>query len=135
MRENSLRPVTVLLLGCTIALLLGALLSDIAYYQSFEVQWANFAAWLIAGALVTGALVVLLCVIGFFRRRTDRGRSGIVLLLVAAMWVAGLVNALIHARDGWAVMPAGLILSIIVFLLALAAAIVGLAGTRRVEAV
>src|SRR5688572_1383128 len=89
-RENSLRPVTVLLLGCTIALLLGALLSDIAYYQSFEVQWANFAAWLIAGALVTGALVVLLCVIGFFRRRTDRGRSGIVLLLVAAMWVAGL---------------------------------------------
>jgi len=41
-------------------------------------------------------------------------------LLVGTLML-GFVNALVHAKDAWGVMPAGLILSIIVFLLALAA--------------
>lgn len=135
MRENSLRPVTVLMLGFPTALFLGALMSDIAFYRSYEVQWSNFAAWLIAGGLVGGGIALVLCVIDFFRRKSNRGRSGIVLLIVAAMWIVGFFNALVHARDGWAVMPAGLILSIIAVLMALAAAVVGLAGSRRGEAV
>ena len=133
MRETSLNPVRALLLGLPLSLLLGALLSDVAYYRSFELQWVNFAAWLIAGALLFGAIVLLLAVIDFFRRRG--GRPGLFLALVAAMWILAFINALVHARDGWATMPAGLILSVVVALLALAAAWAGLSGYRRVEAV
>ncbi len=134
MRHYGLNPAKALLLGFPIALFLGALVSDIAYYRSFQVQWANFAAWLNAGALLFGAIVLIIGVIDFLRHRESRGRAGLFLLLVAAMWLVGLINALIHARDGWGTMPAGLILSVIVALLALGAAFVGLTGTRRAEA-
>jgi len=133
-REYSLNPSRALLLGFPLALFLGALLSDIAYYRSYEIQWANFAAWLIAGALVFAAVVLLIALIDFFRQREGRARPTILMVLVGAMWILGFINALIHARDGWASMPTGLVLSVIVALLALAAAWVGLTGTRRVEA-
>ena len=134
MRDIGLRPITVLLLGIPIALFLGALLSDLAYSRTYEVQWANFAAWLISGALVGGGIVLAIAVVHFFRHRGEGGRAGLFLLLVAAMWIVGFINALIHARDGWAMMPTGLILSLVVFVLSLAAAWAGLSGTRRVEA-
>lgn len=134
MRDKALHPFTALMLGFPTALFIGALLSDIAYFRTYELQWSNFASWLIAGALLCGGFVILLCVIDFARGRSARRRSGILLLLVAATWIAGFINALIHARDGWAVMPTGLILSIIVVVLALASAIVGVIGSRRVEA-
>lgn len=133
MREGRLNPAKALLLGFPVILFLGALLSDLAYYRSFEVQWANFASWLITGALLTGALVLLIGLVDLFRARRGRGRAGLFLVLVAAMWVVGLVNALVHARDGWASMPTGLILSLIVAVLALAAAWAALAGTRGQE--
>lgn len=132
MRESSLSSTGAMLLGMPLSLFLGALLSDIAYYRSYEIQWANFAAWLIAGALLIGALAFLIALIGYFRKRKN-GRPGLFLLFVAAMWVVGFVNALVHARDGWASMPTGLILSVIVALLALAAAWAGLSGSRREE--
>lgn len=134
MRENSLPPVTALLLGFPIALFLGALLGDLAYYRSFEIQWANFAAWLIAGALLLGGIVLAAGIVNFVRRREGRGRPGLYLALVAAMWIVGFINALVHSRDGWAIMPTGLILSVIVSVLAVAAAWAGLSGTRREEA-
>ena len=135
LRYESLTPTRALLLGFPIALFLGALLSDIAYYRSFEIQWANFAAWLNAGALVFGGIVLALAIIDFFRHRERRGRAGLYLLLVAAMWIVGLFNALVHSRDGWAMMPMGLILSVVVVVLAIAAAVVGVRGSRRVEAI
>jgi len=45
-------------------------------------------------------------------------------------WVLGLVNAFEHAKDAWAVMPAGLILSVIVSVLSLVAAWIGLSNLR-----
>ena len=47
-------------------------------------------------------------------------------LLLLATWVLGLINAFQHAKDAWATMPSGLILSVIVSLLACAAVWVGL---------
>jgi uncharacterized membrane protein len=41
------------------------------------------------------------------------------------MWVLGFVNALVHAKDAWATMPASLWLSVIVTVLALAASWIG----------
>lgn len=49
--HRALHPIHVVLLAGIIPLFLGGLLSDIAYASSYEIQWNNFASWLIAGAL------------------------------------------------------------------------------------
>jgi len=46
--------------------------------------------------------------------------------LLLATFVLGLIDCFQHAKDAWAVMPAGLVLSAIVFLLSCLAAWVGL---------
>lgn len=134
MRHSNSSAFAILLLGATLALFLGALLSDVAYYRSFNVQWLNFAAWLNAGGLLVGGVLLLTGVIDFFRRRDGSGHSGLFLMLIAVMWVVGFVNALVHARDGWASMPTGLILSVVVALIAVVAVWAGTSSTRRVEA-
>ena len=64
--------------------------------------------------------------------RATRNRRGLMyVLLLLATLVLGFINALVHARDGWAAMPTGLILSIAVVLLAAAASVIGLADLRR----
>lgn len=103
-------------------LFLGALLSDLAYGSSYEVQWTNFASWLNAGALVFVALALLWALVDGVRADAGRGRGRwLHPLLVVATFMAGFVNALIHAKDAWAAMPAGTILSAICLLLSMAA--------------
>jgi uncharacterized membrane protein len=131
-----LHPLHAILLAFPFPLFLGALLSDLAYRASFQVQWANFSSWLIAGGLLVGAFVVLWALVNLFRRRTARTKRPIVYFVVLlAMWVLGFVNALVHAKDAWATMPEGLVLSAIAALLALVAAWIGYSGfrTREVE--
>jgi uncharacterized membrane protein len=108
-------------------LFLGALLSDWAYASSQHVQWTNFASWLIAGGLVFAALSLLWAAVDALRLRASRhGRGAVYLLLLLGTVVLGFINALVHARDGWAAMPSGLILSAVVLLLAAAASGLGL---------
>jgi uncharacterized membrane protein len=127
--QSALHPVHVVLLAGTIPLFLGATLSDIAYSSSYQVQWTNFASWLIAGGLVFGGLALLYAVIDLFR--VDRGRRRLIfILLLLATWILGFINALVHARDAWASMPTGLVLSVIVTVLACAATWVGFSGLR-----
>ena len=116
---------TILLAG-TVPLFLGALLSDIAYYQSYQIQWSNFASWLIAGAELFCGLALLFALLNLIRARQKGGQPLVYFLLLLATFVLGLVNAFQHAKDAWAVMPAGLVLSGIVFLLSCLAAWVGL---------
>ena len=124
-RPVPLHPLHALLLAGCLPLFLGALLSDIAYYNSYQIQWSNFASWLIAGALVLCGLALLCALIGLTRPERRQGPALIYLLLLAATWLLGFINALIHARDAWAVMPTGLILSVIVTVLILAATWLG----------
>ena len=55
----------------------------------------------------------------------------IYLTLLLAAFVVAFINALVHAKDGWAAMPTGLILSAVVVVLAATASAVGLAGSLR----
>lgn len=123
-----LHPVHAALLAGTIPLFLGAMLSDIAYSSSYQIQWANFASWLLAGGLVFAGLALLCAVIGLFG--AGRERPLIYILLLVALWILGFIDALVHARDAWAVMPTGLVLSVIVALLAFAATWIGFCGVR-----
>ena len=91
----------------------GALLSDWAYAQTEQVQWTNFAAWLIAGGLLMAGLALLWGVVDTLRRRAaQRGSGWLPMMLLLAAFVIGVVNALVHAQDAWAAMPNGLVLSV-----------------------
>ena len=125
-------PVHLLLLGAVIVLFLGGLLSDIAYARTYEIQWQNFASWLIVGGLVFSAVAVLFSLFGLRGAVRTRG-SAIYALVVVAMWVIGFFNALMHARDAWASMPGGLIMSLIVVVLALVATFMGFRTVRTGE--
>jgi uncharacterized membrane protein len=129
-----LHPLHAILLAFPFPLFLGALLSDLAYWASFQVQWANFSSWLIAGGLLVGAFALLWALVDLFRRGTARkGRPAVYFVVLLAMWVLGFVNALVHAKDAWATMPVGLYLSAVTAFLALVAAWIGYSGFRAGE--
>ena len=120
-----LHPLHAILLGGTLPAFLGALLTDVAYYSSYEIQWKNFASWLIVGGLVFCGLALLASLVGLIGRTPRRGRRGVYVILLLATFVLGVLNALIHAADAWASMPTGLVLSAIVVVLAAAASVLG----------
>lgn len=123
-------PLHAMLLAGTVPLFLGALLSDIAYYNSFQIQWANFAAWLIAGGLLFAGLALLFALANLVGAERNAGRPVLYFLLLLVTWVVGLINAFEHAKDAWAVMPTGLVLSAIVAVLAVITAWLGLSNLR-----
>ena len=118
------------LLAGTVPLFLGALLSDIAYGQTYQIQWANFASWLIAGALVFCGFALLFALVNLVRAEHKGGRPVAYFLLLLGTWVLGLVNAFQHAKDAYAMMPTGLVLSAIVTVLAIVATWIGLTNLR-----
>ncbi len=121
-------PLHGILLAGTVPLFLGGLLSDIAYYQSYQIQWSNFAAWLIAGGLLSCGLALVFALVNLIRAPQKSGRPVMYFVLLLITWVLGLINAFEHAKDAWAVMPSGLVLSVIVTALAIVAAWMGLSN-------
>ncbi|URW74662.1 hypothetical protein M9980_08735 [Sphingomonas donggukensis] len=130
----ALHPLHAILLAFPIALFTGAVLSDVTYLNSAEMQWSNFSAWLITFALVFGGPVVLWALIDLIRAG-NRGPARLYLVLVAVMWVLGLVNAFKHSQDAWSSVGApGLILSILCAALALVAGWIAYSPVTAVEA-
>lgn len=123
--RRGLHPLHAVVLAGTIPLFLGAALSDYAYSTSYHIQWSTFASWLIAGGLVFTGFALLAALIGLFRGSRRRGFSLVYACLLLVTWVVGFINSLVHARDAWAMMPTGLILSIVVTVLACAATWIG----------
>lgn len=133
MSRRPVHPLHAILLAFPIALFASALLSDITYLKSAEMQWSNFSAWLIVGALVFGAPALLWAAINLVRRRRDpeRTRALVYFLLLLVMWIAGLINAFEHSQDAWSsVGAAGVTLSIVSALTALAAGWIAYSGER-----
>lgn len=127
-------PVHAALLAAQVPLFLGALLNDIAYAKTYEIQWSNFASWLLVGGLVVGALALAWAVVDLFRVDRRSGGDWLHVLVVLATWVTGLFAALVHGKDAWAMMPGGLVLSAIATVLALIATWIGF-SRRRMEVV
>lgn len=123
--RSGLHPLHAVLLAGTLPLFLGAALSDYAYYTTYHIQWGTFASWLIAGGLVFNGFALLCALIGLFRASGRRRLSLVYFFVLLVTWILGFVNALVHAKDAWAMMPTGFILSIIVTVLACAAAWIG----------
>jgi len=88
------------------------LLTDIAYWQTSNLLWHNFSAWLLFAGLVGGALALIVGFVEFFvRPRALRPGWAYVLGGVVVLALA-LLNSFVHAGDGWtAIVPYGLLLS------------------------
>ncbi|HUD92227.1 DUF2231 domain-containing protein [Sphingobium sp.] len=115
-----LHPLHALLLSWPLALFPAALIADITYLNTAEIQWTNFAAWLITGALIGGGPALLWAIIAAFRLRTRQ--AILYATLLAAAWIGGLIDAFQHSQDGWSsVGTAGVALSTVTSLLVLAA--------------
>lgn len=128
--SQSIHPFHAVLLAGSLPLFLGAMLSDAAYANTYEIQWNNFASWLIVGGLIFAGFAFIFAIADLVR--ADRRVRGVVLystvLLIA--WLVGLFNAFMHARDAWGSMPTGLVLSVIAAVLVCVAAWLGFHARR-----
>ncbi len=113
-------------LAGALPLFLGALLADYAYWTSHQIEWSNFASWLLVGAMVLATIALACAVFAQFRG----GRGGPYILVLAATWVVGFFDALHHARDAWGIMPTALVLSLAAAVLALVATWIGFSSLR-----
>lgn len=134
-----LHPLHAIFLASALPLFFGVLLNDLAYASSYEVQWKNFASWLLVGGLAMGLVPLLWAMVNLVRRISDRSaRSWAYAATLWVMWILGFMNALVHASDVWASMPEGLILSALGALLSVAAVWLGFSnignGRARVPA-
>jgi uncharacterized membrane protein len=129
-RRTAIHPFFAFLVAGAVPLFLGGLLSDLAYGSSAEIQWSNFAAWLLVGAMVFTGFALLWAFIALLRTRAWRGRPLLSFVLLLALFAIGLIDSFVHARDAWGIMPAAPILSAIATLIAAVAAVIGLSTLR-----
>lgn len=110
-------PLHPMLIPVPITCFVGALITDIAYWRTANMQWANFSAWLLAAGLVVSLFAAIAGVVDFFGDRRVRGlriawAHG---LGNAAALLLSLFNMFVHSRDAYtSVVPTGLVLSAIV---------------------
>lgn len=131
-----IHPVHAVLLATAMGMALAALLADITYGNTYQVQWTNFGSWLVFGAVLLSGLALAWALIDRLRADRRRDRGGLVYLGLLALFVfVNLINNFVHAMDAWAKMPWALILSIIASILGIAAVWLGFRGySRRVAA-
>ena len=129
------RPIHKILVSFSAAYFVGALVTDLAYWQMPDVMWERFSIWLIVTGLVMAGLATIAYVIDLaVGRRVDMPAWPRVVGYALAVLLA-LTNAFVHSRDGYtAVVPMGLMLSglVIVVLLLTAAVSTALANRHRV---
>lgn len=96
--------------GCFVA----ALIFDLIYSHSAVVQWNKAAAWLIVFGLLFAVVPRLLNLarIWITSRATATGPDRIDFWLNCCAIIAAIINAFVHSRDAYAVVPAGVWLSV-----------------------
>jgi uncharacterized membrane protein len=96
----------------------GALIFDICYAKTAEILWAKSASWLVTLGLVFAILPQLInLAVVWFKKNRVRSRGQVInfWLNVVAI-VAALINAFVHSRDAYAIIPDAVWLSILTVL-------------------
>ena len=108
-------PVHPMLVPIAITCFIGTLITDLAYWRTGDLQWANFSDWLLTMGLIGMVLAAIAGIIDFLGDRRIPGLApawihaiGNTLVLVLAIF-----NEFVHTRDAYGQMPAGLILSLL----------------------
>jgi uncharacterized membrane protein len=113
-------PIHPMLVPFPIVCFIGTLVTDIAYWRTAQMMWADFSAWLLVIGMIMGGLAAIAGLIDFLGNRLIRATApawphmvgNIVAMLLA------LLNTLVHTRDAWtSIVPTGLILSAITVLI------------------
>ena len=115
-------PIHPMLVPFPIVCFVGTFLSDLAYWRTMDVMWADFSAWLVTIGVVLGVLTAIAGLIDFLGNRLIREQKPAWPHVIgnAVVLVLSFVNALVHSRDGWtSVVPTGLILSTLSILILL----------------
>jgi uncharacterized membrane protein len=96
-----------------------ALIFDIVYARSGEILWMKGAAWLIAIGLLFAVVprLVNLVQVWITSRRSALGGDRLDFWLNLLAIIVAVVNAFVHSRDAYAVIPAGVWLSALTVLL------------------
>jgi uncharacterized membrane protein len=105
--------------------------TDLAYVQTLNLLWLHFSEWLLLAGLVLGGLGLIARLIEYLVRRVRPSWpsviGGVVVLLLA------ILNSFVHTADGWtAVVPMGLILSILTVLAMVVTGWLGRSGVHHV---
>lgn len=119
-------PVHAMIVPFPIACFTGAMITDIIYSRTAELQWANFSAWLLAFGVLMGSLAALFGMIDFFRPGPKPAIGWVHMAGNLAILAVALVNSFVHARDGWtSVVPTGLTLSVVTVLIMIVTGFLG----------
>jgi uncharacterized membrane protein len=116
------RPLHAMLVPIPIICFVATLITDIVYWQTAAMLWADMSAWLLLTGLIVSLVVVPAGIIDFFGDARIRE--------LRAAWIHGIgnltavvlsiFNCAIHTRDAYtAVVPSGLILSALVVVILL----------------
>jgi uncharacterized membrane protein len=129
-------PIHAIVLAFPVALFVSALLADITYVNTAVIQWTNFASWLIAGAELFTGIALAWAILSYFlgRARHMKRRGLYYIVVLAVLFVAGMINAFHHARDGWHSVGAfGIVLSVVCSVLAILAVFIAHGSPRQQE--
>lgn len=93
----------------------GALIFDVLYANTATILWMKSAAWLVSIGLVFAIVPQLINLyrVWFDRRRIRARGEAVNFWLNVVGIVAALVNAFVHSRDAYAVIPDALWLSVV----------------------
>ena len=99
-------------------LFIGVLIFDIIYFKTGYILWVKGAAWLVTFGLLFAIIpqLINLALVWFGRRRVRTSNQVLNFWLNVIAIVAALINAFVHSRDAYAVMPTGVWLSVVTVL-------------------
>ena len=122
------RPVHAMLAPIPMVCFGATFITDLVYWKTATMMWADMSAWLLTVGLVVSIFVVIAGLVDFFGERRIRA--------LPAAWVHGfgnglalvlaIIDAFVHSRDAYtSVVPTGLMLSGLVVLILLVTGWIG----------
>jgi uncharacterized membrane protein len=111
-----------MLVPVPIVCFVGAFITDIVYWRTTMMLWADMSAWLLTIGLIVSLFAALAGLIDFFgdHRIRELRSAWIHGLGSATVLILSIFNAFIHTRDAYtSVVPTGLILSALVVVILL----------------
>jgi uncharacterized membrane protein len=114
------RPIRAMLAPFPVVFFVATLLTDLIYWKTAAGMWETFSIWLLTFGLIMAGFAILAELIDYFGNAQVRAVRLSLPHLIGNLAAAllSLWNAFVHSRDGYtAVVPEGLLISLVVVLI------------------